>query len=191
MQRPSLAHFSRQLSLRYVDLLLPRARVLQSYITHHVAAVARASFTSAVAALCGSRSLCSGVLRASASPHLVATKFNYDAAGSSAHRHPPTWSLPSSIIMQRGPPRIGIPTWSLPSLKCCGFRTRIRHPPPGRYQVYNRASGRWVACHPKDYRKHMSHVAKELPLLLLHMQAALSRSLVRSYCCYTGPKLCR
>ena len=42
MQRPSLAHFSRQLSLRYVDLLLPRARVLQSYITHHVAAVARA-----------------------------------------------------------------------------------------------------------------------------------------------------
>ena len=26
MQRPSLAHFSRQLSLRYVDLLLPRAR---------------------------------------------------------------------------------------------------------------------------------------------------------------------
>jgi hypothetical protein len=26
MTRPSLAHFSRQLSLRYVDLLLPRAR---------------------------------------------------------------------------------------------------------------------------------------------------------------------
>jgi hypothetical protein len=83
MSRPSLAHLSRQPSLRYVDL----------------------------------------------APY---------AAGSSAHRHLPTWSLPSSIIMQRGPPRIGIPhlvatksnyhaagssahsaspTWSLPSLQ--------------------------------------------------------------------------
>ena len=48
--------------------------ILQSYITHHVTAVARALFTSAVAALCGPR----------------------------------TWSLPSLIVL-RGPPRIGIP----------------------------------------------------------------------------------
>ena len=36
------------------------------------------------------------------------------------------------------------PTWSLPSLKRCGFRSRIRHPPLGRYQVYNHIKKRTI-----------------------------------------------
>ena len=77
------SHFSRQLSLRRcgqprsLPAIFPSlslSLILQSYIAHHVTAVARALFTSAVAALCGPR----------------------------------TWSLPSLIVL-RGPPRIGIP----------------------------------------------------------------------------------
>ena len=36
------------------------------------------------------------------------------------------------------------PTWSLPSLKRCGFRSRNRHPPLGRYQVYNHIKKRTI-----------------------------------------------
>jgi hypothetical protein len=38
-------------------------------------------------------------------------------------------------LMLQSSPRIGIPHLVATKFKCCGFRTRIRHPPPGRYQV--------------------------------------------------------
>ena len=107
MQRPSLAHFSRQLSLRYVDLLLPRARRSGRYqsnrytvstgsfekkkYTSIAATVVAHVFAAAFAAHKASPSwlLPSYVYVAGSSahrhPHLVATKSNYHAAGSSAH----------------------------------------------------------------------------------------------------------
>jgi hypothetical protein len=121
MQRLSLAHFSRQLSLRYVDLPLPRARhspaascsqFAGSLITHHAAAVARALFTSAVAAFVDLPPgryqfiiMQRGPPRIGI-PHLVATKFK----------------LCSGVLYLRA---LGIPTWPLPSLQSYKEKNKI------------------------------------------------------------------